>query len=106
MSYRIGEILEVVEKVRRSFSNSIGGSSVSDLRIAAVKSVAEGRQIDPTTVSDKYRRQLKPGIRDTKAFDVHLEDWLRSGSPKLRDILVTQNPAERERIDSVFGVSG
>lgn len=104
MSRRIEEILEILEEVRDNFRSSYSGGSIKALRSQADASVAARRGIDRTTVSNKYRRELKPEIDGTPDFDQKLEDWLVFGSDGLRSIMIkhTSDPADRELIDRFF----
>ena len=88
MSDRISEILEVLRIVRGSYRQGMSDGVLRNLRMDAVDSVAHSRGIDSTTVSDKFRRQLKPDISGTREFDVALQGWLRSGDGRLKAALV------------------
>ena len=107
MSRTIEEILEVVQEVREGFRNEHGGRSVTSLRIQAVKSVAKRRGIYSTTVSNKFRRELRPEIDGTAAFDQLLEDWLAQGSNELKNIILKHksDPGDVEFINSVFHIA-
>lgn len=104
MSKRIEEILDVVQEVRKRFQNEPGGHSVKSLRIQALYSVAEQHGIQSTSVSNNFRRRLRPDIDGTPEFDRLLEDWLVSGSDELGSILRqhASDSGDLERIKSVF----
>lgn len=89
MSSRVEQILEVVTEVFRECGGTsrISRSEVTDWRQRAVETVAARRGIGISTVSDKYRRQLKPDVDGTEDFDRLLTAWLQTGSSGLRDVL-------------------
>lgn len=104
MSKRIEEILDVVQEVREGFQNEPGGPSVKDLRIQALYSVADRRGIQSTSVSNMFRRQLRPEVDGTAGFDRLLESWLVSGSDELANVLLkyTIDPGDEELINNTF----
>ena len=104
MSRLTEEILEVLEEVRDNYRSADGDRSLKTLRSQADVSVAVRRDIDRTTVSDKYRRGLRPEINGTPDFDQHLEDWLTHGSDRLRSIIIrhASDPEDIGLIDSFF----
>jgi hypothetical protein len=105
MSDRIEQIIEVVEEVKKEYKDAGRGfSKISDLRLRAVKRVANRREIDHTTVSDKYRRQLKPDVTGTAEFDRLLKDWLDTGSNRLQDVLLRHSVGvgDKRRVKKFF----
>ena len=96
MSERIEQIIEVLQVIKALRTNSIT-TTTRELRIQAVNQVAAHRSIDITTVSDKYRRQLKPRIKNTEGFDIVLDHWLREGSSELKNVLLNYSNSERDR---------
>jgi len=105
MSRRIEELLDVLRIVREDFRGGTDrGESIPRLRISAVRSVAKRDGILYSTVSDKYRRQLKKsGIPNTPTFDMQLEAWLVRGSSQLRKAFLRHSvDSEDDRLISEF----
>jgi predicted HNH restriction endonuclease len=84
MSERISEILEVLRYVADHYMPEMSEKDVKDLRIEALGRVAHRRSILPTTVSNKFRRELRPAINGTSGFDRALFEWLDSRATKLQ----------------------
>ena len=87
MSYRVDETLEVLAEIMHVRSRDRTYRPAHSLRLDACRVVAERRGIQPTTVSDKFRRQLIPHIRGTAAFDVAVGEWLQGDPARLRSAL-------------------
>lgn len=104
MSQRIDEILEVLAEVARLRAHGGAGRSATQLRFDACNVVAKQRGILPSTVSDKFRRQLIPQIRDTRDFDCALTEWLRKQPSRLHSALDAHavSDHDRERIRAFF----
>jgi predicted restriction endonuclease len=103
MSKKIEEILEVLDDVRNRYRYD-KTTPTRDLRRQADLKVAERRRIDPTTVSNKYRRGLKPLVYNTNSFDAFVDSWLRNNSSELRDILLQHclNSQDQEMVRRFF----
>jgi hypothetical protein len=102
-SGRIAEILEVIEEVRAQYFGSTSRMSIAEIRSRAVDNVARRRGIYSTTVSDKFRRQLDPPVKNTGDFDRLLERWLRDGSDELERVLDNYAITEEDR-DYIYHV--
>jgi len=87
MSARIEQLLEVIEEVKENFRNQKAHTSIRAIRIKAVDSVAGRRNIEYTTVNDKFIRGLRPHISSVAEFDRLLEGWLRHNSTELQDTI-------------------
>ena len=103
MSARIEEIFEVVENVRTEYFYN-KAASIRQLRINATKKISTKRNIYESTVSNKYRRELKPEINGTDEFDFALSEWLKNGSNKLKNALFNHcvNSYDKQRIMNLF----
>lgn len=103
MSTKIEEVLAVMQEVRKQFFASTD-KSIKSLRIAADKRVANNLGLKHnTSVSDAYRRRLKPDIKCTKDFDRLLEEWLRERSNELEVVLRKHSEtADKRAIDDAF----
>jgi hypothetical protein len=99
MSQRIGEILSVVREVRSNYHPGMSLRSVKSLRDDAVEKTATRRGIYPTTVSNKFRRELYPDVSNTDEFDRLLETWLRTGDRALRSVLLKHAVDRWDEID-------
>ena len=79
-------------------------NKVQELRLTAIKKIAEVRGISPTTVSNKFRRELKPDIKNTYDFDRKVWEWLASDSNELKRVLLEHatNSADTQRIRDFF----
>lgn len=87
MSQKIEQLLEVINEVKEDYRNNKDSKSIKQLRMHAVSSVAFRQNVDPTTVSDKFIRGLRPQINSTNTFDKLLKDWLKNGSGELKKVL-------------------
>jgi hypothetical protein len=108
MSNRIKQILQVIEEVRRDFLNRSEFTSIKRMRREACDAVADRFGVDNSTVTDKFRRQLKPEVESTDDFDRLLEEWLRRDSGRLQSILLkhTADDSDTRRIKDYFaGIS-
>lgn len=97
MSRRIDEILEVLTEVAHLRVHGGASKSATELRREACNVVGERRHILPTTVSDKFRRQLSPQIRGTQDFDRAITEWLRKQPNQLRSALDAHAVSDRDR---------
>ena len=88
MSDRIDEILDVLHEVSVAPVFRAGAAEVRARRIAAVKRVAERRNIARETVQDKFGRQLQPDVMTAAEFDRLCLEWLSRGSPALQHALL------------------
>lgn len=99
MSARISQILEVIAQVTERYVPGMSPVQVRELRIAADKEVAklQSPPIDSTTVSNKYRRELRPEMQSTADFDRALYDHLHSGDTRLQEILSGKANSSEDR---------
>lgn len=107
MSQRNADIMFIVEYVRRHREYCVGSGtprSIAKLRLEASKELADFREVDSSTVQDKYIRQLKPDVVGTGGFDQVLEDYFLRGSDQLKNILLrrTSDLGDREDINLSF----
>ena len=73
MSKRISEVLDTIQEFLRSAGRrELFENQVAAIRRAAVARVAARHHIDPTTVSDKWRRQLGRPFAATDSIDRYL----------------------------------
>ena len=87
MSSRIEEILEVLKEVISLWKRGAPHDTVAELRRCAVSRVAGRRNIADSTISDKFRRQLKPDANCTSDFDRLLTLCLQGNPLELENIL-------------------
>lgn len=108
MSDRIDEILDVLREVSAAPVFRAGASGFRTRRIAAVKRVAERRNIARETVQDKFGRQLQPDVMTAAEFDRLCLQWLSRGSPALQQALLrhTVDDGDESRIRSFFTGTG
>lgn len=60
---------------------------LQSLRVEAVNEVASARGVVASTVSNKYRREMRPDLDGTPEFDGAVRAWLLDGSDELKRIL-------------------
>jgi len=79
---------------------------VERLRTEALKLIGAELGIDSSTVSDKYRRQLKPEMYGTMAFDRALYEWLKGKSGLLKEVLLRHalTSADRRQVEEAFSL--
>jgi hypothetical protein len=96
MSARIEQTLDVVSYVQERCPDRFTIRTIRDLRIEAQEEIASREEIDPTTVSAKFRRQLEPEVQGTDHFDELLAEWIRQDSLTLRNALLTHSVDSRD----------
>lgn len=104
MSERISEILEVLRDISELYEPGMSKGKVSALRLEAMNRVAQRRKIQATTVSDKFRRRLRPAIDGTQQFDDVMYNWLNSRTLELQRALEKSagDSDDRTRIHDFF----
>lgn len=104
MSSRIEQILEVIEEVRDKYQSASSYRPIKRLRISAVASIANRREISNQAVLDKFIRQLRPDVGVADDFDKLLEQWLAHDSDELKNILLKHksNYRDIELINNAF----
>jgi predicted HNH restriction endonuclease len=104
MSARVAQIIEIIEEILGDFYDNRQQTSISQLRIKAVRSVADRRGITTNSVADKFIRQLSPEITSTSQFDALLKNWLINKSMELRDTILKHavDSHDRQLITSSF----
>jgi hypothetical protein len=104
MSKRIEEIIDVLREIKSRYSKGMSRNAFQAMRHTAVKAVATVRRIEPTTVSSKFRRELRPDIDGTGDFDRTVLAWLVSNSDELQHVLMKYaiGSSDRQRIHDVF----
>src|SRR5689334_12021039 len=111
---KVHDVIRVLRKMRSDFVKRQGHVDIAKLRKYAVNSVAESdfrenRFIHlvsaQNTVLDACIRRLRPDISGTLAFDELADDWLRTGSTKLKNILLkySRDNARRAEVIEFFG---
>ncbi|HEX9971762.1 MAG TPA: hypothetical protein VGD14_06790, partial [bacterium] len=75
MSSRIDQLLEVIQLIQSEFRINKGNCSIKEIRLKAVKQIAEAKDIVIGSVSTKFIRELTPEISGTKEFDNFLYRW-------------------------------
>jgi hypothetical protein len=111
---KVHDVIRVLEKMRSDFANRQGHVDIAKLRRFAVDAVAESglrenrfSHLDSAqkTIRDACSRRLKPDIAGTHQFDELASDWLRTGSTKLRNILLkyARDAARRDEVIEFFG---
>lgn len=82
-------------------------TSISQIRIEVVRSVASRHGVIDKTVNDKFIRGLRPDLTSTYDFDNLLEKWLIDDSDALSKILLKHviDSDDRNLIDGVFRVA-
>ena len=78
-SVRIGQILEVLDGLRRANPQSL--SKIKEVRPRVYEAVAKRRHVNVNTIQDKYARQLE---LSTPSFDSLVLRWLVDGDSTLR----------------------
>ena len=107
MSKQISEILEVLDIVVSQYKQGMSLPKINELRRKADDDVAQHRSIGPTSVSDTYRRRLRPEITGTWEFAQLLHAWLDSGDAKLQSILEKKADSyEKRKIRDFFSGKG
>ncbi len=86
MSKKIYQIIEVINKVKKSYNGD--PYSISRLRQKAENIVGSRLGIYHSTVSDKFRRGLEPDIWGTGDFDRLLKEYFCEKSDRLKNILL------------------
>lgn len=104
MSARIETTLAVLERVRDRHRKGMSSAELRRLRTAAVNDVASDRGVASTTVSNKYRREMRPDLDGTSEFDEVVRAWLFEGSNELERILRKHAVTHRDltEIDEFF----
>lgn len=103
MSRKIDEILDVLTYIANSYRDGMSDHAIVKLRQDALYDVARRRSIDPTTVSNKFRRELRPHINNTGEFDKLLIDWLKNNSDELQHALEAgMNHSDAAKIRQFF----
>ena len=100
-SDRIDEILEVLSRILQAAPQS--PDSLREVRISVVKAVASNRDIETTTVSSKFRREI--GLNGTLDFDRVVGQWLWHGSRELEESLnnhTAYDPGDELAINAFF----
>ena len=102
MSEKIDQIIAVLGIMVGDYNNN-PNCDLSSSRIEATRTVANQRNIEITTVSNKYRRCL--GLPGTGSFQAHCDGWLRNReNTRLKNIL-NENAIDEEdtiAIDAFF----
>ena len=113
MSQRIDQILEVVQLVQSkhqvvqsNFHLPVPFRITKNIRLYAVEKIAAIRGIDAKTVSNKFRRELYPEVKNTDDFDRLLEVWLHTGSNALRNVLLKHTVDRQDEINIRYFFSG
>jgi hypothetical protein len=100
MSSRIDQILEVLHEIRKNHHIGMSSNQIINLRNDAVATVTRRRGLTtPTTVADKFQRQLRPEINCTEDFDQVVFGWLGRGSTDLRRILLAHAVSFQDKAD-------
>lgn len=96
VSKRIEHILEVIAEVHQAAPEE-DRISLRHLRIDAERFVAERHGIAARTVSSQCRRELN--LKNIAELDSHLEDWLYSGSNKLKSVVTEHCVSNQDERD-------
>ena len=86
MSQKIDDVLQILGGIRSGYRPG-QAEPLRRVRVRVLRQIAEQRGVDYQTIADAYIRRLAPDIELTPAFDQLVEEWLASGSPKLRKVL-------------------
>ena len=105
MRATIEQITEIVSGVRRRWPTRRPSESVKDLRVDVAHRIADERNIAYQSVIDKPGRKFTPDITNVPQFDALLEQFLVSGSGKLRALLLkhARSADEKSAINAAFG---
>lgn len=87
MSQKVRDVLDVLNQARSRFNAADGSTQVRDIRQAAIKFVANQRDVTPETIRDACVRRLSPDIAGVADFDMVLGEWLSGRSLRIRQIL-------------------
>lgn len=84
----------------------MSSAELQRLRTQAVNDVASNRGVTPPTVSNKYRREMRPDVDGTAEFDEAVRTWLIEGSNELERVLRKHAVTNRDlsEIDRFFDV--
>ena len=117
MSYyqrdKVTDVMAVLGTIRREFKARNSYRNTTELRKEAVRLVAEselgtGRYKNENsaqkTIHDACARRLRPQVVNVKDFDSFVDQWLRQGSTRLKDILLghSENRLQRTEVDLWF----
>jgi hypothetical protein len=103
MSQKIDDVLEVLVTIRKGYRADLAGS-IREVRIRAIRAIANERGVTSQTIGDAYLRRLEPDIKGTPAFDRVTENWLSGKSDFLMKVLERQalDDGDRARIKKFF----
>ena len=99
MSARIEEIIDVLDERFKRWDGSSSNADVFRVRVEATDAVAVRRGVQYGTISDKYRRQLKPDVHDTHAFNTLLIAWLSGKGGRLKEALLRHSVTDADEIE-------
>lgn len=99
---RVAELLEVLEFIWDAVQDlTITPELLREARIAAVTQVAQDRGIEPSTVSNKFRREI--GLKGTEDFDRVVFAWLIQNSAELEQRMkLRSSPRNHPYIEQFF----
>ena len=114
MSKRISyglEVLYYIGGIFESHQESRGASSyfrreLKRIRRTCVDATAKRNGVDPTTVSNKFRRELHPHLTGTDAFDQAVWAWLSGQAGGLRRALLGScvTPEDESAVRDFFAI--
>lgn len=88
MRAQVEQVLEIICGVRKRWAHKVPRETIEQIRIEIVHEIAKERGITFQSVEDKPRRKFEPDLISMGQFDSLLEQYLVSGSAKLRNILL------------------
>lgn len=103
MSYyndKITNVLGVLKAIKEEYNRSKYYRNITELRKDAVRCIAESQlrlkrykneNSAQKTIHDACARRLKPEVSNIADFDNLIDLWLRKGSMRLKNILLTHS---------------
>jgi hypothetical protein len=104
MSAKIEEIIEVIEEIKEALRVNPKYQDIGRLRSDAAWTISFRRDIDKSSVNDKFIRKLRPEISSIPFFNRLLQDWLDNGSVELKSIMLkhASSSQDKTRIENAF----
>ena len=110
---KVTDVMGVLENIREEYNRSKYSHNINELRKYAVRCVAESQlqlkrykneNSAQKTIHDACARRLRPEVLNIADFDSLVDQWLRKGSMRLKDILLinSENCSKKIQIGLFF----
>ncbi|CAH0435487.1 hypothetical protein CQ395_08830 [Clostridium neonatale] len=96
-SSRIQQILATITTIKILLTNNPNASDI-DIYSKALKEVSEKLEVNVTTISDKFTRQLKLNAEEARSM---IFDYLRFNSSELKNILLKNVGKNTKELDTI-----